>query len=319
MADTKPCSLCQTGCPVISQIENINNTGEQPTYWFECPVCGNYAITHRAQFYLQNRRESLYIISGVTRNFYELHESPFIITEQIIENDSEFEAKFLGVVPKTVLDKALLLLRYIAHKSSYPGSMVKIITQEDYPICFCKNGSEFLFYIKCLKEIGDIEGDICMDGSGRLFLTAEGWRKIESMARPNLESKQAFVAMWFDESMDEIFKNGISPIEEDTGFNMFRVDKTHFINEKICDKIIAEIKQSRFLIADVTGQRQAVYFEAGYAMGMGLPVIWTCKESEVDRCCFDTRQYPHITWKDAEDLRTQLKEKILATIGKAQN
>ena len=76
----------------------------------------------------------------------------------------------------------------------------------------------------------------------------------------------------------------------------------------------SKIKESRFLIADVTEQRQAVYFEAGYAMGIGLPVIWTCKESDIKKCCFDTRQYNHIFWKDAEDLRTQLKERILATI-----
>ena len=58
---------------------------------------------------------------------------------------------------------------------------------------------------------------------------------------------------------------------EDTGFRALRIDMKQF-NEKICDHIIAEIRRSRFLIADVTGHRAGVYFEAGYAMGLGLPV-----------------------------------------------
>jgi hypothetical protein len=58
-----------------------------------------------------------------------------------------------------------------------------------------------------------------------------------------------------------------------------------------------------------------VYFEAGYAMPLGLPVIWLCQEDDKNRVHFDTRQYNHIFWKDIEDLRTQLRNRILATIG----
>ena len=186
--------------------------------------------------------------------------------------------------------------------------------KNDYPIAFCSGSQEFRFYIKHLVERGLLRDEGEAASLFPVSLTILGWIEISNMAKPNLESKQAFVAMWFDECMDGIFKNGIEAIENDTGFKMFRVDKIQFNDEKICDKIISKIKESRFLIADVTEQRQAVYFEAGYAMGMGLPVIWTCKESDKNECCFDTRQYNHIFWKDAEDLRTQLKERILATI-----
>jgi nucleoside 2-deoxyribosyltransferase len=73
------------------------------------------------------------------------------------------------------------------------------------------------------------------------------------------------------------------------------------------------------LIADCTELRQAVFFEAGYAMGLGLPVIFTCKKGTKIEGCFDTRQYNHIIWENAEDLQAQLKDRILAVIGKAQN
>jgi nucleoside 2-deoxyribosyltransferase len=100
---------------------------------------------------------------------------------------------------------------------------------------------------------------------------------------------------------------------------MLRVDTKQF-NDKICDHIVAEIGRSRFMIADVTRHRRAVYFEAGYAKGLGLEVIWTCREDHMKRAerIFDTRQYNHIVWMTPEDLRGKLKDRILATIGMAR-
>ena len=48
-------------------------------------------------------------------------------------------------------------------------------------------------------------------------------------------------------------------------------------NDKICDKIVAEIRTCQFLVADGTLQRAGVYFDAGFEMGLGRPVIWTCR------------------------------------------
>lgn len=85
-------------------------------------------------------------------------------------------------------------------------------------------------------------------------------------------------------------------------------------NEKICDTIIAKIRKSRFMVADFTGLRGGVYFEAGYALGLGLPVIWTCKNDHKDELHFDTRQYNHILWIDESDLYEKLRRRIEATI-----
>ncbi|MBI5685583.1 MAG: hypothetical protein HZC54_10930 [Verrucomicrobia bacterium] len=85
-------------------------------------------------------------------------------------------------------------------------------------------------------------------------------------------------------------------------------------NGKICDKIVSEIHDSAFLIADFIGHRGGVYFEAGYAMGLGLPVIWLCREDEIDKAHFDTRQYNHIVWREPADLCEKLFSRIKATI-----
>lgn len=61
-----------------------------------------------------------------------------------------------------------------------------------------------------------------------------------------------------------------------------RVDKEPHI-DRIDAKIIADIKDSLFLVADVTRQKQGVYFEAGFALGLKLPVISSVREDDLKK------------------------------------
>jgi hypothetical protein len=49
-------------------------------------------------------------------------------------------------------------------------------------------------------------------------------------------------------------------------------------------------------------------------MGLGMPVIWTCREDDVDNLHFDTRQYNHIVWAEPADLKEKLALRIEATL-----
>ena len=119
--------------------------------------------------------------------------------------------------------------------------------------------------------------------------------------------------MWFHTELDHVYENGFKAALDDTGYQSIRIDLIEH-NEKICDRIVAEIRRSGLLIADITGNRPGVYFEAGFAMGLGLPVIWTCRDTDIDDVHFDTRQYNHIVWKDAADLKKRLADRIEATL-----
>jgi nucleoside 2-deoxyribosyltransferase len=114
--------------------------------------------------------------------------------------------------------------------------------------------------------------------------------------------------------MRPIYDNGIKPVEDATGYKMVRMDTIQHI-ERIDERMLVEIRRSRFVVADLTGHNRGVYFEAGYAMGLVLPVIWTCKEGGEKEAHFDTRQYNCIMWKDETDLREQLTNRILVLIG----
>lgn len=80
---------------------------------------------------------------------------------------------------------------------------------------------------------------------------------------------------------------------------------------------MARIRRCQFLVADFTLHRQSVYYEAGLGHGMGRPVVLVVRADQLEQAHFDTRQYSHIRWSTAADLRIRLLNRILATIGAA--
>ena len=132
------------------------------------------------------------------------------------------------------------------------------------------------------------------------------------------DSSQAFVAMWFDDSMKAMREEGVETAITNAGYQPMVINQKEHIG-KIDDEIIAEIRRSRFIVADFThgcdGARGSVYYEAGFAHGLNIPVIFTCRKDALKKIHFDTRQYPHIVWETPEELREKLAKRIGAAIG----
>jgi nucleoside 2-deoxyribosyltransferase len=148
-------------------------------------------------------------------------------------------------------------------------------------------------------------------------ITADGWESIEKSI-PQSESLEAFVAMSFDLSLEPIFQDLIKPGIEECGFRAIRVDRTEHVN-KIDDEIISRIRQARFVVADFTEHKNGVYFEAGFAFGLGIPVVWMCRDEDLGKSHFDTRQYNAVVWNESEldDARRRLAIRIGAVVGRA--
>jgi hypothetical protein len=183
----------------------------------------------------------------------------------------------------------------------------------------CTSKKELLALLNLIMEMGYLRdrrqapSSLC-----RFTPTAGGWLKIEELVSRRPDTLQAFVAMWFNSATDDAYKLGIKPAIEDLGYNSFRIDGKEHVN-KIDDEIIAEIRRSKFLVADFTCEkdkvRGGVYFEAGYAMALPIPVIWTCHKGSMGDVHFDPRQYNHIVWETPQDLYRMLKARVGAVIG----
>ena len=174
--------------------------------------------------------------------------------------------------------------------------------------------------VRFLAEYLEVQGWIKTNSYSAeigICVSIDGYKRINDSIT-TVDPAQAFVAMWFHEEMTNAYEEGIKKAVESAGYTPMRIDKKPDVN-KIDDEIIAEIRRSRFLVADFThgkdGARGGVYFEAGFAYGLGLPVIYTCRKDKVFKLHFDTRQYYHIVWEKPADLCRDLKNRIQALIG----
>lgn len=306
MGQTNRCFLCQKP---IEQVYHVPPS-EERIGSYRCARCGKVVFTFEAFTEIGQPKfdSSRHLISGYTRELTESRRSPIVIKPNNIQ-------KILDSVdiPRNVLDKLNKVLLYLERKSKFFGDSVRINILKDYPIVYAMIPHELHFFLETLGKSGDIKLEPQDPDEIIVTLTMPGWIRIAEIHKIMPESDQCFVAMWFDTSLDDVYKNAIAKAIETTGYKAVRLDLVEH-NEKICDRIIAEIRKSSFLVADFTGHRGGVYFEAGFAMGLGLPVIWLCKETDIENTHFDTRQYNHVVWTSVEDLYQKLLNRIEATI-----
>lgn len=152
-------------------------------------------------------------------------------------------------------------------------------------------------------------------------LTSKAWERIDELQKNDLNSSNAFVAMSFHESTKptrEAIRKGI----ENTKFSASFMDEI-IHSRQIVPEMLRLIKESRFLIMDISNPNYGAYFEAGYALGLGKEVIITCKkdvfetktykdwiEEKAFKPHFDIAQRQILVWDNETDLTTKLEQWI---------
>ena len=312
----------QVFCPICGQdCTHARRDGRAGVIFFDCPTCGEYGISNEADLYVRDLSKSEKAkLSAYLRNRDIREDTPITLLTQVNSEDSH-ENPQIAVrdaisehFPSLVSERLDRTLQNIYKRSFYPGQRIQFTIERDYPVFFAENGDAMIFLAKTLEKRGWIDCDLNLQDID-VRLTEGGWARIAELERGETqkEAKQVFVAMWFDRSLEIVWKEGFQKAINETGYKAMRIDLQEH-NEKICDSIIAEIRKSRFLVADFTGHRGGVYFESGFAKGLGMEVIWTCRKNEMENTHFDTRQYNHIVWEDEKDLFEKLKRRIEATI-----
>lgn len=306
-------SIVYSDCPICHLKQEVVETDAGERITVKCPRCGKFTITATAARQAEGKSLSTKLscwIRGRTEGGGEVSEI----------NTHNLPAILKDLPNYLVSDKKLLLLRAIERRTKFPGAPVTLKPSLDHPVAWAETEREFRYLVDALVDRGllRMEQGTATDMNSNVLgveIAADGWDFLEEHQRKSVLSEQAFVAMSFAEELRPTWDNGIRPAIERAGFLAYRVDSAPHA-ERIDLKIITEIKNSRFVVADVTQQRPGVYFEAGFAIGMGLPVIWCVRQDDLENVHFDTRQYNHLVWRDENELADRLYTFIVAIVGK---
>ncbi|MBA3755076.1 MAG: hypothetical protein H0X02_02085 [Nitrosomonas sp.] len=136
-----------------------------------------------------------------------------------------------------MLDEALVNISYLI---KHPSEDISI-TEDEVWYLYSYDLYSSSYILRQFEQLGFIKLSFNGPGKQRFTIEASGWSKLSQLMR-NLSKfrKQAFVAMWFDESMDVFFNDGIKLAVEHDGTKCLKIDlKEH--NNKICDEIMRKL------------------------------------------------------------------------------
>lgn len=318
MTTTIPCKVCSCTC------EELGSNGDYANYY--CTVCGRYQINGS----LDEKWDTVVVegLKGKLCRYINLRQScdkPVMLNFSI----SKTLEKEPIVSPAEVLDELMLKI-YTNHHTLQTSSQP---LQEFFPIIADFNNNTVYNYFNELQRQGLIQSlspkPMASSEAGKhrspqwftFSLTLAGFKKYEQLKKKR-ESNLVFVALQYASSFDSFFfPDCQQTIETETGYqvrDLRKLNKAGNINAQL----EAAIRSAKLFIADVTpvklfakeGQTPLdvytnddretplklrnpnVFWEAGFAEGLGIPVIYTC-EGPITGMPFDTRNHYHIAWQ----------------------
>ncbi len=306
----QPCWLCGESPATIARTHTRRSK-------VSCPRCGEFSITFEATKACESYRARLGPRQKANCSGWLREHQGYEIYEEDLD-------RLFNLPTPSVQERADKLLKAIEKRIDVLGTGVTIHRQEPedlelMAISYSVSPSELVYLTDQFLSLEKGYARAFTSSAARQFdviVTAKGYAYLEELKRSSRDSVIGFCAMWFKPQLIRLWEEGIYPAIRASGYKPERIDRVEH-NNKIDDEIIAMIRRSKFVIADFTGGRGGVYFEAGFARGLGKEVLWTVRSGRLHRIHFDNRQFNFIEWSfdNLAEFRSRLQNRIEATIG----
>lgn len=302
-------------CPICNSETNVEEISERDLYNVTCPRCGSFTILDDALTMFQRSKLADKVLSlsfWIRKN--QITDSKTFINIVTIRN------LLIPFVAPKVNEQADNLILWMGNTLVKPNQQTSIETNLLIPIVGAYDASGVDYIARYLLSEGIISEEAMSKGLVpkiiKAKLTFNGWAKFDELKRTSKDSRLAFMAMKFEnEVLDNIFNTVIKDAVSHTGFEIRKLDEEKRAG-LIDDKLRVEISRSKFLIADLTNDNNGAYWEAGYAEGLGMPVIYICEEEKFKekKSHFDTNHHLTVHWKDDPEALKKFAEELKATI-----
>jgi hypothetical protein len=307
-------------CPVCA---TPNATHLEPTpnvHRVDCPACGKF-ITNDETLDLISARitKSPYVRSMLMHSIRRMQNSkelPFI--------DAPLVRQVMSSLPSSLREQTdrLVILLGDELRLADPSDFTKI-TPWDFAALLARIGvyNEPTFWL-IVSRLG---AQHLLDFRRETYefrFSLELWDRYEMLRKSEPETRLAFMAMAFNETdVEEMYTQYFKPAVAATGFDLRTLAEGQRAGV-IDDQLRVEIRRSRFLVSDLSHSNQGAYWEAGFAEGIGKPVIYTCEttvfnhKDKTRRPHFDTNHCLTVVWDKSrpQEAVDKLKATIRATI-----
>lgn len=339
-------------CPVCGNAQTSLNNSYTPLNildFYTCPVCGRYELSSFKQldgFNVNHLASYLFYNAFLHSDVAEYRYHTIMSKEQCDKYNHEFEngnntnGRPVHIdpqivenwYPKSFSERIDYIVKYLgAHIEhigqqftfSYPEMIsLLFVDRQEMSKNYFKSGlvqrsvedctQEAKYMLDSIADSGIIEYKFGSEDEKAVFirLTPKGYSRIDELQKNTAHGKAVLVAMKFgDDTMPlrEAIRKGIT----NAGYVAVFIDEVQH-NDFITPELLKHIRDSKFVVADLTHQNNGAYFEEGYAMGLGKPVIQLCKQDT--KLHFDIAQKNTIMWQTEDDIPDRLSNRIKATI-----
>tara|TARA_R110001606_G_C15403197_1_gene653529 strand:+ start:8829 stop:9785 length:957 start_codon:yes stop_codon:yes gene_type:complete len=285
----------------------------------DCPACGMYVLSSMARHILKGEASSEIEWSNVQR----------AALSHMIRTRRDFELFMqtgLPYVDKRSLDRIAEqglqlpipsaqvrnLIRSIGDLERSSGSSVRPDMAALRAIVGAANTEALSNLAYDLQDAGHLSLVPSVNRSGvGLFvearLTLAGWQIWEDIRTGKSATRDGFIAMEFgDPRLDEFIATHVqSRAAGELQVSIHRVDSPSVARAGIIDNIMREaIADAAFVLVELSHGNRGAYWEAGYAEGLGKPVIYLCEQAAWDnknlRPHFDVNHCATVMWDKAE-------------------
>lgn len=288
-------------CVFCNEIVPIESKGEHDRYvGCHCSPDGFYSLMRDSYdpiraFPHHTKRQLFPIISAYIRELTDCDERVTLSIEDLetIRNSPR--------IPVTIEEKGSRLLQYLYRHSEEPGDPVVINPlSQRFNLTYSPNLQELVYIIEKLRE-----EQLIVRESVTFRLTEQGWSEAAARAGGR-KLKSCFVLLSDDVDLCAEWSERLLPKLEQCGY------QARLFNHSGTDNTdsMQQISESKLIIADLTNHSPDVYFAAGYALGLNIPVIWTVNRTYADKLFVQTQQIRPIVWDTAEELAAVLQQRF---------
>jgi len=218
----------------------------------------------------------------------------------------------------SVAEQVENLIFYLGSQERSAGDRVELLYLKVLFLVGATESHDVMFLVRGLMEEKVIVGSVSSQ-SASVVLTIRGWDKYAQLTKGVESSNQGFMAMPFGyEELTRVFYEHWKPAAAQTGLPLERLDESPRAGS-ISNRMRVEIRRSRYLVAELTHSNAGAYWEAGFAEGLGKPVIYLCEKSYFDDpgsgVHFDVSQSQGVIWEADKlvEAEEQLKDIIRNT------
>jgi hypothetical protein len=248
--------------------------------------------------------ESSFIIVFISKNSLQ---SKWVQTEYRAAFEHQRRAGGTRLIP-VLLEKAelpvfLSMIYYVDFTESYYRGMRNLIRALKTP-----TGPK----PKDVIPVSDLAKEVVIEVAQILGLET---KTLPTKLASHVDPKLVFVITTFRDDMEPIFE-GIKAAGNSVGLEVKRV-KDVIGDYRITDQVIQMINAARLIVADLTHERPNVYFELGYARGLGKTVITIARDGT--NIHFDVKDWICLPYTYSRILERDLKKRFEYELSKIKS